>query len=89
MIYHGVKMVAGIHNYRLGVALLDLNDPSHVISRGDHPVCRPNTMYERIGHGINVVFTCGAFVRGDAVWVPYGAADTCIGLATAKLRDVL
>jgi predicted GH43/DUF377 family glycosyl hydrolase len=46
-------------------------------------------MYERIGHGMNVVFTCGAFVRGDEVWMYYGAADTCIGLATAKLSDLL
>lgn len=89
MIYHGVKMVAGIHNYRLGVALLDLNAPTKVIARGDHPVFSPNTMYERIGHGMNVVFTCGAFVRGDEVWMYYGAADTCIGLATAKLSDLL
>lgn len=89
MIYHGVKMVAGIHNYRLGVALLDLDDPSKVIARCDHPVFSPNTPYERVGHGMNVVFTCGAFVRGDEVWLYYGAADTCIGLATAKLDDLL
>jgi hypothetical protein len=33
--------------------------------------------------------TCGALVRGDEVWLYYGAADTCVGLAIAKLGDLL
>lgn len=89
IIYHGVKEVARIPNYRLGVALLDLENPSKVLARCQHPVLAPQTNYERQGNGINVVFTCGALVRGDEIWLYYGAADTCIGLAKARLRGVL
>ncbi|CDM64244.1 glycoside hydrolase family 130 protein [Pyrinomonas methylaliphatogenes] len=89
LIYHGVKMVAGTPNYRLGLALLDLDDPTRVIARCRHPAFSPNAPYERVGNGMNIVFTCGALLRGDEVWMYYGAADTCIGLATAKLNDLL
>lgn len=93
MIYHGVKEVARIPTYRLGVALLDLEQPHKVIARGRYPVFAPLEPYERQGNGYNIVFTCGAFVRGSGddaeVWVYYGAADTVIGLAKAPLKDVL
>lgn len=32
LIYHGVKVVAGVPNYRLGVALLDPEDPGRVLN---------------------------------------------------------
>lgn len=89
IIYHGVKEVAGTPSYRLGLALLDLDDPSKLISRCRYPVFSPNADYERIGNGLNIVFTCGALVRGDEVWLYYGAADTCVGLAIAKLDDLM
>lgn len=89
VIYHGVKVVAGTPNYRLGLALLDLDDPTKVIARCRHPAFSPNAPYERVGNGVNIVFTCGALLRGGEVWMYYGAADTCIGLATAKLDDLL
>jgi len=37
----------------------------------------------------NVVFPTGLLLRGDELWMYYGAADTCVCLATAKLADVL
>lgn len=89
IIYHGVKEIAGVPNYRLGLALLDLDDPSKLIARCRHPIFSPNTDYERIGNGFNIVFTCGALIRGDEVWMYYGAADTCVGLAIAKISDLL
>jgi predicted GH43/DUF377 family glycosyl hydrolase len=49
--------------------------------------------FERQGNGYNIVFTCGAFVRGSGadaeLWIYYGAADTVIGLAKAPLGKVL
>ncbi len=89
VIYHGVKEVAHVPNYRLGLALLDLENPQKVIARCRYPVLSPHADYERIGNGLNIVFTCGALVRGDEVWLYYGAADTCVGLAIAKLGDLL
>jgi Mg2+/Co2+ transporter CorB len=83
------KEVAGTPSYRLGLALLDLDDPSKLIARCRYPVFSPNADYERVGNGLNIVFTCGTLVRGDEVWMYYGAADTCIGLAVAKLSELL
>ena len=89
LIYHGVKLVAGVPCYRLGLALVDLENPARVISRCLHPILSPTEPYERIGNGLNIVFTCGALVRGDEVWLYYGAADTCVALAIAKLDDLI
>lgn len=89
LIYHGVKVVAGVPNYRLGVALLDLEDPGRVLSQCAHPVLSPEAPYERIGNGMNIVFTCGVLLREGTVWLYYGAADTCVALATAPLQELL
>lgn len=89
MIYHGVKVVAGVPNYRLGVTLLDRDDPARAISRCAHPVLGPEAPYERVGNGLNIVFTCGALVRGGTVSLYYGAADGCVALARAGLGDLV
>lgn len=93
MVYHGVKEVARVPNYRLGVALLDLEKPNRVVARGRYPVLSPQYPYERQGNGLNIVFSCGAVVHGEGdaaeLWVYYGSSDTFIGLAKAPLREVL
>ncbi len=89
VIYHGVKRVVGNPIYRLGAALLDINDPHRLIGRARRWLLSPQEHYERTGDAPNVVFTSGGFVRGDELWIYYGAADSCICLAKAKLSDVL
>lgn len=89
LIYHGVKELGGRPIYRLGLALLDLDDPRKVLARTSDWVFAPETSYEQNGLVPGVVFTCGALCRGDEVWMYYGAADTVIGLATAKMSDLL
>jgi predicted GH43/DUF377 family glycosyl hydrolase len=37
----------------------------------------------------NVVFPTGTLLRGEELWMYYGACDQCVCLATARLRDVL
>jgi predicted GH43/DUF377 family glycosyl hydrolase len=36
-----------------------------------------------------VVFVQGAHSDGDVVYLTYGAADRCIGVATAKISHLL
>ncbi|KPK62180.1 MAG: hypothetical protein AMK73_06605 [Planctomycetes bacterium SM23_32] len=89
-IYHGVKMTSGGPIYRAGAVLLDLDDPSVVISRSDVPILAPRTDYERVGDVGNVVFASGAVVEPDGmVKVYYGAADTAICVATAPLAEII
>jgi len=89
LIYHGVKEVAGGPIYRLGAAVLDRNQPDRLIARSHQWLLGPKEDYERTGDAPNVVFACGGFVRDDELWVYYGAADSSICLATAKLSDVV
>ncbi|RKY64722.1 MAG: glycosidase [Candidatus Latescibacterota bacterium] len=89
-IYHGVQMTSSGPVYRVGTALLDLEDPSKVVARCKVPLLSPRENYERIGDVPNVVFACGAIVEPDGeVKMYYGAADTCLCVATAKLEDII
>ncbi len=90
-IYHGVdNSPCNGFIYRLGVVLLDLDDPSKIISRGELPVLWPDKVYEMTGRVPNVTFACNALLEDDGtVKVYYGAGDACIGLAEAKLDDLV
>jgi predicted GH43/DUF377 family glycosyl hydrolase len=91
MIYHGVRHTASGSLYRLGVALFDLTRPDHCLLRGNSWVFGPETRYEREGDVGNVAFPCGYTVGadGDTLRLYYGAADTCIALATGSIRQIL
>ncbi len=84
--YHGVSHTT---HYRVGVALLDLTDPTQVISRGAFPIFEPVEEYEWQGTVAGVVFPCGIVRRGNTLFLYYGAADLVVGVATAKLSEVL
>ena len=89
--YHGVRTTASGSIYRLGLALLDLDDPRHVQRRGAEWVFGPSAAYERAGDVPDVVFPCGWILRadGDTLDMYYGAADSVICLATASVGDLL
>lgn len=91
ILYHGVRDTAGGCLYRLGLALLEMENPSRVIRRSDEWVLAPETPYERQGDVSGVVFPCGWILDGatGSIRLYYGGADTCLALATAQLPDVL
>jgi beta-1,4-mannooligosaccharide/beta-1,4-mannosyl-N-acetylglucosamine phosphorylase len=99
-LYHGIATHFGSCNiYQAGAVLLDLDDPSVVLARSRNNILEPRELYELIGQVPNVVFPSGMIVEryDDAgfaepdsrVLVYYGAADTCVGLATTTTRDLL
>ena len=99
LITHGVDYS---HVYRLGVMLLDIADPTVMRYRSPNPILEPKKNYET-GEGNkfwvpNVVFTCGAVPRDnskkileaeDELLVYYGAADSAISVAKAKIIDLI
>lgn len=85
MIYHGVSRHK---TYRLGAALLDSSATS-LLARTADPIFEPVELYEREGEVPGVVFSCGVVVRGDTIFLYYGAADKVIGVATASLSHLL
>jgi predicted GH43/DUF377 family glycosyl hydrolase len=89
ILYHGVRSTASGSIYRLGLVLLDLEDPRHVINRTDEWIFGPKATYEREGDVDDVVFPCGWILKDGIIHMYYGAADSCIALATAKLNELV
>ncbi len=85
MIYHGVSRHK---TYRLGAALLDPSGTS-LIARTADPIFEPVEPYEKTGEVANVVFSCGTCVRGDTLFLYYGAADKVVGVASASLARIV
>ncbi|HID78389.1 MAG TPA: glycosidase [Planctomycetaceae bacterium] len=90
VIYHGVRITASGRLYRLGAMMLDRDDPSRVLGFTPHFIFGPEEVYERTGDVPNVVFPCGHVLDPDGTLkLYYGAADTCIGVAEARLDDLV
>ncbi len=91
LLYHGVKRTSSGRIYRLGLALLDLEDPTVALHRSEEWVFGPRESYESHGDVANVVFPCGWVhdqERGEVVMY-YGGADTAIAVATASFDDLM
>ncbi len=99
-IYHGVTTHFGSANiYQAGVSLHDIADPCQLVSRGSANILEPRELYEQVGQVPNVVFPTAAWVKEcDAegfalpqskVYVYYGAADTCVALASTTIRELI
>lgn len=91
IIYHGVKETVAGSIYRVGLALVDLDEPTRVLGRAADWVLGPLAPYERQGDVPNIVFPCGLTYAPESgeVRLYYGAADTSICLATAQVDDLL
>ena len=89
--YHGVHATGAGPTYRVGLALLDLDDPHIVLRRSTEWVFGPRAPYERSGDVDKVVFPNGWVLDEDSgtLSMYYGAADSVVALATAKLTDLL
>lgn len=81
MVYHAVDQ----HQiYRLGLMLFDRTDPTKILWHSD-AILEPVLAYETAGFVPNVVYTCGALIKGTELWIYYGAADAVIGRAVISL----
>lgn len=89
LLYHGVKGYGGHLIYRTGVAMLDRDKPHKMIARAPNWVFQAEAPYEQSGLVPNVVFPTGMVVRDDELWMYYGAADTSVCLAIARLDEIL
>jgi predicted GH43/DUF377 family glycosyl hydrolase len=90
LLYHGVRVTAAGSIYRLGLAMVDKEDPTTLIARSREWIFGPVTPYERAGDVPDVVFPCGWILDDDqTVRMYYGAADTSIGVATAELDELV
>jgi len=88
LIYHGVEN-GGKGYYRVGVALLDLNDPTKILARAENFIMEPEHDYEINGMYKGCVFPTGNVIVDGTLYVYYGAADKYVGVATCKVNDLL
>jgi predicted GH43/DUF377 family glycosyl hydrolase len=77
-----------MRTYCIGAMLLDLDDPSKVIGSLDQPLISP-TAEERDGYVPNVVYTCGAMIHDDDLYIPYAISDTATSMAFVPLEPLL
>ena len=91
MIYHGVINTCNGFVYRMGAALLDLNEPWKVIARSKNYILAPWEQYECMGDVPNVVFPCAALHDKESgkIAIYYGCADTVTGLAFTTVDRLL
>lgn len=91
VLYHGVRQTASGSIYRLGLALFDIDRPDICLQRGDSWMFGPEADYERTGDVRDVVFPCGQTIGsdGDTIHLYYGAADSCMAMATGSIRVLL
>jgi len=75
--------------YRGSVALLNLENPSKVISRIPYPLLEPVEEYELFGDVKNVVFPEGAYIYEGELFIYYGAADKYIAIAKIGINELL
>jgi len=86
--YHGVRTTVSGVIYRLGLALLELEDPRKMVARSDEWVFGPREDYEMFGDVNKVVFPCGWILENDEIRMYYSGGDTCLALATASLSEL-
>jgi predicted GH43/DUF377 family glycosyl hydrolase len=86
LVYHGVDEAL---YYRQGVALLEADDPTRVLSRPGGHVLEPREPWEHVGDVPHVVFSCATLRVGDELWIYYGGADRAIGQASCPMREVM
>ncbi|MDD3999683.1 MAG: glycosidase [Bacilli bacterium] len=85
--YHGVSNVDSL--YRVGVILLDLKQPTKIISRSKDFLMEPEMTYETEGFYSGCVFPTGIILKNDTIFMYYGGADRFVNLATASLSELL
>jgi predicted GH43/DUF377 family glycosyl hydrolase len=88
LIYHGVGE-GDPGRYKIGAILLDLKNPSWVLSRSEEPILEPQVWYENEGWKSGVIYPCGAVVIENRLLVYYGGADKVTCVASLKLDELL
>lgn len=85
--YHAIEE-SEQDRYKVGVMLLDLEDPTKIIIRSKLPILAPDMDYENDGK-YGVVYVCGALIKDGKLFLYYGAGDKHTAVAFAELDKFL
>ncbi len=91
LIYHGVLNTCNGFVYRMGCALLDMDEPWKVKCRSADYILAPYELYECVGDVPNVVFPCATLTdsKTGKIAIYYGCADTVTGLAFTTVDELM
>lgn len=89
--YHGVTGTCNGLVYSMGVAILDIDEPSKVKYRSKNFVLTPEESYETTGFVDNVIFPCATLHDAETgkIAIYYGSADTRVGLAYTTVDEIV
>jgi predicted GH43/DUF377 family glycosyl hydrolase len=73
--------------YSMGAILLDIDDPTQVRAVLPGPLVVPQGA-DRTGVVPNVVYSCGAIVHDETLWIPHGVGDDRIRVASVTLSSL-
>jgi predicted GH43/DUF377 family glycosyl hydrolase len=85
LLTHGV---GPMRTYCIGAMLLDLRDPNRVIGILEEPLISPIEK-DRDGYVPNVVYTCGAMVHNERLYIPFASSDTTTRFAVVSMDRLL
>jgi len=85
VLIHGVDRERGV--YRVFAVLM--NEEGYFTAVTPFYIMEPREIYEVYGDRPYVVFPCGADLKGEHIYISYGAADSVIALGRIKLETLL
>jgi len=88
LFYHGICKREP-WKYKIGVMLLDLENPEEILYTSRLPIIEADQTYENSGFKPGVTYTCGAVIKDKKLLVYYGTADTYISVAYSPLDEFL
>ncbi len=75
--------------YKVGIAVLNRENPEEVLYRPDYPIGAPTYWYEMYPGGKpGVMYPTGAALVGEKLLVYYGASDYFVALGEVNLREL-
>lgn len=81
--------VSNGYRYKVGLMLLDLEDPAKVLYRPDRPLAEPEFWYEVYLEGKpGVMYPTGAVLIGRRLLIYYGASDYFVALGEVPVEEV-
>ncbi|MFA5652373.1 MAG: hypothetical protein WC933_03330 [Candidatus Paceibacterota bacterium] len=88
LVFYHATDAAEPNKYKVGVMLLDLKDPTKIIARSSYPILCPDMWYEN-DWKIGIVYTCGAVIKDDNIFIYYGGGDKHVCVATVPFKKFM
>jgi len=85
LLTHGV---GPMRDYTISAALLDLDDPTKLVSRLNRPLIWAEGD-EREGYVPNVVYSCGGMLHDELFFIPYAMSDSMSGFVWLNMEELL